>query len=162
MEEIGKILLYAFLALIYFFLNAKKKQKSSPQQNKPTSTDPMEDFFEELKKRQQQEEKKQSIPVPTQKSPSFEKVSKPQKYSSGYAESGLMENSRRLKEIEDRIKEAQDRNKIDYETDSFEVESSSKFKSSVKKETTYYAKLLQNPKSVKDAIILSEILNRRY
>ncbi|MFQ3576681.1 MAG: hypothetical protein SNJ77_09625 [Cytophagales bacterium] len=164
MDEFKSLLFYALAAFVYYLFSSRKKKSNVPQpEAKPQENTPKYDtvgeLLEEMKKRQREAElkqhKKQAQPVQNRTQ------TQTKKYSSDYAASGLEENQRRLREIEDKISEAQKRNRIDYEIDSFEVEDSKIFKDKPKAEKSYYSKILQNPKSVKDAIILSEILQRK-
>lgn len=156
-----KIIFYVIIGLVYFWFQLQKRNKK--EANPTPSTENAPKSLEEMLKEfgMQVEEKQKEIEKP-------QPVYVPQKKIDSRSEEGNIVVANTLKGIKQiQIdKEQVKRNAaIDYEVQGVSYEP--EIKKLLKENTgtakkNYYATLMNNPKTVKDAIVIAEIMNRKF
>lgn len=172
-----KFLIYLALSILWFlFRNKKKKpknQRPNPQQGREeqSSQEKRPKTFEEILQELSggsSEKSESPQPVPEKRpETSYEFDQEVRSYDDQVEEGIPMDNSYMDDTLKDLYKKGEQLKSIDELVDIEKVETSSRFKSFEEEEednsfATDIKRSLSEPESAKKAIILSEILNRKY
>lgn len=166
---------YIIAVVIYFIYTALQQRKGNKtadaddQSANPSPESPTKGSFDDLLKeiRRQQEERERDIVISGEKAKPVEKPS----YVEDYIEEKKVEarpayvpNESTYKDPYKSLSQSQPLVKLDDQVDIHEdVKILGKVGSiDEKRSVNRYATLLKNPKSLRDAIVVSEILNRRH
>lgn len=161
MEDFGATIFYIILGIIYFIFSLasggnKKKKKPQPKRpNNPqakTQNSSFEDLLSQISQEYQKQQPSQSQQQYTQ--PKYETLETLESYDDYYEEEGHteMEDYKTALSSEERNQVLKDiMDKRDKQT-----------KKSIKTTPSRYKKMFQNPETVKDAFIMSEIFKRKF
>ncbi len=158
--ETLKIIFYVVIGIVYFLfqLQKNKKNQTKPTPSEASSPKSLEEMLKEFGMQMEEKQKEEPViqPVVTQK-----KVN-------NRSEEGniVVENTQKsIRQIQIDKAEVKKTAAIDYEQQgvSYTYEERKPFKeySNVAK-PNYYAQLIANPKTIKDAIVIAEIMNRKF
>jgi hypothetical protein len=153
MEEFSKLWFYILAAIIYLLINRKKTTHKESKAPDPTSIPP---FIDE-----QEKSFKDSRNVYPKKNYNETKTS--HKHDLKPLENTIEEQKvPDIYETYERISQEQNQEE-NLELNSFVVDNVD-YESIIKKEKkeNYYGKLLKNPQTLREAFVLSEILNKKY